>query len=510
MSEHMKNTAPTILSEEPLHNLSSGTELFAGIGGNFSSVSEIICELVDDPISNILHNQDTQGISNEITVCFEDFGPRVGIMVKDGGTGIRNLHNALTIAGKAAPDGPLNCHGFGLKHGFSSFAGGDIEDWWIESRTLDNLLKNTYCRVKGPFRTGTSEKDPPMTIQHCEGCGHVGNHTGTVIYTSCSSSIFKTAKPNKKYANVSFSSLVSYIIEHLRFTYAEILASGKIVIKVIAVDQSGNETIEMLTPLLPNWKEGTMQEQNGIECDLGGGKLLANFRYGQIEPSEENVFYFKGNQASSGIQVAFNGRVITNRLYSAVYGEEIHNSQNRFIAQIDLQTDNLAALPRTKNTKTSFSEGDPRYAELLKLIATYVPAPEKDIEKLEDKLKRQLEEQEEKDSGTFRANREEVVFRSAGIKALIDLYVARKNGQVVIYEGKAHTSTVKDVAQLLMYVLGCVYDGKPADQAVLIASRHSKEVIPLVPVMNEMLAALGIDCTIALDTWSNRGIFVSV
>lgn len=509
MIEEMKATAPVILGEEILKNQSNGAELFAGIGGSFSSVSEIICELVDDPISNILNNQDNQDISKEITICFNNYGARIGITVKDGGTGIQNLHNAFTIAGRAAPDGPLNAHGFGLKHALSSLTCGDKEDWWLESRTQENLVNNTYCRVNGPFRTGTGEEDLPMMIQHCKGCGHVGEHTGTVIYTSCSGSVFETAKPNRKYANVSFSTLVSYIVEHLRFTYAELLASGKIILKVIAIDLSGSKTTETLMPLLPNWKEGLMQEQNNIECDLGGGKLLANFRYGQIEPSKDNVFFFKGNQASSGVQVSFNGRVITNRLYSAVYGEEIHNSQNRFIAQIDLVTDNPEALPRTKNTKTALSEGDFRYAELLKLISTYVPAPEKDIEKLEDKLMRLLEEQEKHDSSTFRADREEAVFRSAKVKAHIDLYVVKKDGQVIIYEGKAHTSTVKDVGQLLLYVLGCICDGKSANQAILMASRHSCEVFPLVPAVNELLAALGIKCVIALDTWSNRGISVS-
>ena len=50
---------------------------------------------------------------------------------------------------------------------------------------------------------------------------------------------------------MSFSTLVSYIVEHLRFTYAELLASEKIILKVIATDLSGSETAETLMPLLP-------------------------------------------------------------------------------------------------------------------------------------------------------------------------------------------------------------------------------------------------------------------
>ena len=121
---------------------------------------------------------------------------------------------------------------------------------------------------------------------------------------------------------------------------------------------------------------------------------------------------------------------------------------------------------------------------------------------------RLLVEQERNDSSTFRADREEVVFRSAGVKAYIDLYVVKKDGQVIIYEGKAHASKVRDVGQVLLYILGCIYDGKPANRAVLIASRHSGEVVSLIPAANELLAALGIQCTIGLDTWGNRGIAV--
>jgi len=502
---HKTTTTPVVLYEEPIRNQSSGTELFSSIGGSFSSISEIICELVDDPVSNILRHAD-EPIGKEITLRFEDHGARIGITVMDGGTGIRNIHNALTISGKADPDGPLNAHGFGLKHAISSMSCGDAEDWWIETRTREDLLHGTYCRICGPFGTGTGAGDPSMLLQHCCGCGHVGDHTGTVLYCSCSSSVFQTAKPGKMYAQLPFELLIAYIIEHLRFTYAALLEDGKIALQVVTTDRCGNTEAQMLTPLLPRWKAGTMQEFESIECDLDGGKLLANFRFGQIEPSPENTFFFTCNRDSSGVQVAHNGRVISNKLFSAVYGKAIHNSQNHFIAQIDLIADDPAALPATKNTKTAFAEGDPRYARLLKLIATYVPAPDIDSEKLEDKLKAQLQAQEKADSMTLRADREETAFGSAGVKALIDLFVARKDGQVTIYEAKANQTKVRDMAQLLLYILGCAYDGKPADQAVLIASKHSKEVLALVPVLNELIAAFGIDCRLTLDTWENRGI----
>ena len=87
-----------------------------------------------------------------------------------------------------------------------------------------------------------------------------------------------------------------------------------------------------------------------------------------------------GNQAGSGVQVSFNGRVISNKLFSAIYGDAIHPSQSRFIAQMDLQ----------KEKQPSFSEGDSWYEALLKLIAKYIFAQFKDTERVKDNLMRQL------------------------------------------------------------------------------------------------------------------------
>ena len=87
--------------------------------------------------------------------------------------------------------------------------------------------------------------------------------------------------------------------------------------------------------------------------------------------------------ASSGVELRINGRAIEHGLYDRVWGEAIHPSQNRFLVQVDLITNNSAALPATKNTKTSFCEADPRLNKLFRWIATYVPAPPKDADTIE-------------------------------------------------------------------------------------------------------------------------------
>ena len=123
-----------------------------------------------------------------------------------------------------------------------------------------------------------------------------------------------------------------------------------------------------------------MKRLENVPYDLGGGQLTIHCRYGNILPTKGNAIYYKGNMTSSGVELRINGRAIEHGLFDRVWGEAIHPSQNRFLVQVDLITDNSAALPATKNTKTSFCEADPRLKKLFRWIATYVPAPPKDVD----------------------------------------------------------------------------------------------------------------------------------
>jgi len=51
MSTKKKESMPAILKETFLRNQSNGPTLFVGIEGNGSSVSGIICEMIESPIS---------------------------------------------------------------------------------------------------------------------------------------------------------------------------------------------------------------------------------------------------------------------------------------------------------------------------------------------------------------------------------------------------------------------------------------------------------------------------
>ena len=242
-------------------------------------------------------------------------------------------------------------------------------------------------------------------------------------------------------------------------------------------------------------------------CNLGGGPLTIRCKYGNILKNPSNAIYYKCNMESSGVELRINGRAIEHGMFDRVWGEAIHPSQNRFLVQVDLITDNPAALPATKNTKTSFCEADPRLKNLLSWIASYVPAPAKDVDSVELRYVKELTAKREKDPTALRVSREEPVFQKIGLKAKVDLFVGYID-RVTIYEAKAGKTKALDLYQLRMYVDGCALDNKPVDEAVLIAKRHSAEVKELRDILNSLTAPDGHPYNFRLTTWDEEGIVI--
>lgn len=250
-----------------------------------------------------------------------------------------------------------------------------------------------------------------------------------------------------------------------------------------------------------------MKRLENVPYDLGGGQLTIHCRYGNILPTKSNAIYYKGNMTSSGVELRINGRAIEHGLFDRVWGEAIHPSQNRFLVQVDLITNNSAALPATKNTKTSFCEADPRLNKLFRWIATYVPAPPKDADTIEARYVKELAAKCESNPDALRVSREEPVFQKIGLKAKVDLFVGCVNG-VTIYEAKAGKTKALDLYQLRMYVDGCALDNKPVDEAILIARYHPPEVRELLDILNGLSAPDGRPYNFRLVTWDEEGIFV--
>lgn len=345
-----------------------------------------------------------------------------------------------------------------------------------------------------------------MKVFFYPGAGGLPYPTGTAVTVRCPMAKFQTVKPDRKAAQSDFHHLVMYAIEELRYVYAGVLADTNITMKVLEVNGS-TEKCHILKPLQPTWEEGTMKRLENVPYDLGGGQLTIHCRYGNILPTKGNAIYYKGNMTSSGVELRINGRAIEHGLFDRVWGEAIHPSQNRFLVQVDLITNNSAALPATKNTKTSFCEADPRLNKLFRWIATYVPAPPKDADTIEARYVKELAAKCESNPDALRVSREEPVFQKIGLKAKVDLFVGCVNG-VTIYEAKAGKTKALDLYQLRMYVDGCALDNKPVDEAILIARYHPPEVRELLDILNGLSAPDDRPYNFRLVTWDEEGIFV--
>lgn len=502
----MNNEKKTPIGEVIIRNNPTGYGLFAGIGDNFNSMGQVICELADDAISNLRANCSDPDLSMTVVLSFENLGDAVRIGVVDGGTGISDLNSALTIACRDGAQTPLNEHGFGLKHALASCDSGPTQKWDIRTCTKKDAQKNRYREVTAPYSMGTSENDKPMKARFYSGTGGLPHRTGTAISVRCPMVKFRTVKPDRKAASSDFHSLVRYVIEELRYVYAGVLADTGITMEVVEISD-GVEKHHVLTPLLPAWEDGTVTDYGDVPCDLGGGPLTIRCKYGNILPTKANAVYYKCNMSSSGVELRINGRAIEHGLFDRVWGEAVHPSQNRFLVQVDLITDNSAALPATKNTKTSFCEADPRLKNLLSWIASYVPAPAKDVDTLEARYIRELTAKRESDPNALRVSREEPVFQKIGLKAKVDLFVGFVNG-VTIYEAKSGRTKALDLYQLRMYVDGCALDNKPVDEAVLIAKSHPAEVRELREILNGLAAPDGRPYNFRLATWDEEGIVI--
>ena len=148
-----------------------------------------------------------------------------------------------------------------------------------------------------------------MKVFFYPGAGGLPYPTGTAVTVRCPMAKFQTVKPDRKAAQSDFHHLVMYAIEELRYIYAGVLADTNITMKVLEVN-GGTEKCHILKPLQPTWEEGTMKRLENVPYDLGGGQLTIHCRYGNILPTKSNAIYYKGNMASSGVELRINGRAI--------------------------------------------------------------------------------------------------------------------------------------------------------------------------------------------------------
>lgn len=87
----MKIENKTPIAEEIIRNNPTGHGLFADIGDNFNSVAQVICELMDDAVSNLRANSDDPELSMRVVLSLENLGDAGELLSLTGETECEQL-----------------------------------------------------------------------------------------------------------------------------------------------------------------------------------------------------------------------------------------------------------------------------------------------------------------------------------------------------------------------------------------------------------------------------------
>ncbi len=492
-------------NEEDIEYLENNVEsdlMWKGIGGYFDTLGEILCEFIDNSISNIRANQLLQ---SGITITIkENLDDTIRVAVEDPGTGIKNLSESFKLGSQKCKETPLNEHGFGFKHALAS-ANPQNNDWEILTETEEDRKSGLYRKICSPYIIGRQK----VIKIHESWPGQYS--TGTIVMFSCSRTMFETIRKGIS-GSRTFDSIIKVLLEDLGFIYQGVLKSGDVTIKILAIDKLGNKEIHSISPVEPKSFSSTDLSD---PWDLGNGEVQVEFRYGRLEESPNNYRYYKANMDSSGVEIRINGRLLAHNLFKEIWLNENHPKYNRFLATINLISDDPNKLPKTKTSKNGLREGDPRLAKLFEWISSTLPLRSipvndtPDEKKTELDLFKQLKEKKEKH---FRDSHPTVLNEMPAYDSLkqdirMDLYFSN-NGEITIYEGKKDKTRLLDLYQLLMYWDGYVFDnpGVSPKKGILISASHPEAMQEAIKYINTLKDANGNKYNIETRTWADEDI----
>lgn len=500
------------INEFDINNAINAADLWAGIGGHFDSLGQIVYEFIDNGIANFEANSP---YTRNIIITLKELSPagNVNVSIEDSGTGIKNLDAAFSMGDRSAAESPLNEHGFGIKHALAS-ANPQNDSWSIYTRLDENIAEGTSFKISAPYRIGDFKGELVNDVWP-----GIMNGTGTFIQFECAREMFNTIANGIRGGVKNFKTICDILCEDIGFTYAGIIKNNKASITLKTWPFGESATAHNVGALEPDWENFISSPGKGsIKYDLGNGEVTLDYAFGFMyeKPERESYNnttsrkYYKRNMSSSGVELRVNGRVLEYNLFKEIWGIEKHNSYNSFLVTIDLQSSNIDKLPLTRTSKNGFRQGDEKLEKLYEWILTKMKEPQKDSslstdekEKFRDLANSRLKVLASVDPGAV-VKTEMQVFTATGNKKdlqRIDMYESF-NGNVTIYEGKVDVTTSKDVYQLRMYWDGLVYDGITPNLAVLVANQHPTSVNNLISIVNSMLDANGNHYNLCAKTWS--------
>lgn len=500
-----------------INNKPQADELWAGIGGHFDSLGQIINEFVDNCISNFSGNNT---LTRDIIISLVELSAcgDVSISIEDSGTGIKKLDEAFTLGSREAAESPLNEHGFGLKHALAS-ANPNNDTWIIYTRTSEDFAKGQFKKIGAPYKI----ENYTATICSDEQWPGKLNGTGTIIQFICKKEMYRTIAKGISGGMKDFQKIADILCEDIGFIYSGVIKENKASITLNIIDVQGQSIVKRVGAVEPDW-EGYIGPGTGTEeVDLGNGKVAIEYEFGKISIKQDRIpfdnttakKYYKRNMSSSGVEIRINGRVLCYNLFKEIWGLEKHNSYNYLLIIINLKATEIEKLPKTRTSKNGLREGDEKLDKLYEWIRSNVPQLEKDVTlsdhetDLFEVLCERMNKFNEDPNKVIKL--EQYVFTTTGNikdKVRIDLYCKTSYG-VTIYEGKKDITTSKDVYQLRMYWDGLVYDGIVPTTGILVASSHPDSVKNLISIVNTMYDANGNNYNLEMKTWEDFGIIIN-
>lgn len=490
----MHSPSKSKLAVPTIDTTPGASDLWEGIAGHFDSFTQVICEFVDNSISNFeAHNLSTRSVRISIEPCK---GGKLSVEVEDTGAGVADLEPVMRLGDRSVRETPLNEHGFGLKHALAS-ANPDNDEWIIFSRTQAQFEANLFTKLSAPYEY----KMQPVSV-HGKWPGKF-NGPGTMVSFTCSEILFNTVQKGIK-GKAGFGKCLDYLCEELGHVYAGVIEAGK---TTISVTGPGGYS-KAVSAVKPQWVDYYHPGSGDTKFDLGGGNVLIRYEFGEMAASNYAKHY-KRNMETSGVEIRINGRLLMGHLFSEIWQIEEHPSYNHFLAIIDLVSSNRDALPKTRTSKNGIRSGDEKLEKLFEWIKNTHPKPEKNLAGAikERELVEELAKQKEKHirSTTKHIEVEFEVFTSVGSAVPVDLYVF-DGKDVILYEAKKDNADVQDLYQLAMYWDGAVADGKTPAEGVLLAATFSAGVDAVMDWLNQREDAKGNKYSLVKKTWHAEGI----
>lgn len=479
---------------------SSDGTFWRGLGGHFSSLTQIISEFVDNSISGFIESPIPHAHISVNLMRLKNGD--VKIQVIDNAQGIKDLDSAFELGSVKGKSSSLNEHGFGMKHALAS-ANPENDNWVITTRTTEDVKKNQYKVISAPYKFDDFE------AELYEG-SDIDSKTGTKIEFTASKDLFRTIVSGLQGNYQTLSSISKILAEDLGYIYATFIKDEVASILIEFHEEGQEKEFLKVTAIEPLVESTIAPGNNQEEVDLGSGKVLIDYKFSKLSESRHFKKHYLKTMSTSGVEVRINGRLLASNIFKEIWGIEKHNSYNYLLVQINIISQDPGRLPRTTTSKTGIRQDDDKLSALYKWIQRKLPTPKPDSKLSDDKIDLLAQLRDAKKphiSDTDIINLEQYAYNTLvdQNKIRIDLYLVQNN-EVIVYEGKKDKTTPQDVYQLMMYWDGLVYDGINPKLGILIASEHPNSVAEIVSLVNSRKDDNSNNYNFIMKTWNDEGV----